>query len=163
MRKFLLLTTLTFVFVACQNNRKSAYININRVYSSIDLSIHYRNKLEDQEALMQEHLREKSAELNALKNQLDKSNQAQLAMIFTKQEEVDSLQKFFTQALKDTTQQYNQIVEGKVNNLVYDFGKENNYSFIFSPANTNAFMYADSTLEITNEIIEYINLNSKEL
>jgi outer membrane protein len=125
------------------------------------LSKDYRAKLEAQQLNYQKLLSEKDATLRSLKEQLDETNQAQLAIIYSKQEAVDSLERYFTKALQDSTKKYNQIVEQKVNDLVYKFGKEEGYDFIFSPANTNAFMYADSTLDITKEAVDYINKNIK--
>lgn len=161
MRPFLCVLYIMIFAAGCGNKKQLAYIDINGVYSSINLSKHYRAKLEVQQQRYQKLLSEKDATLRGLKEQLDENNQAQLAIIYSKQEQVDSLERFFTKALQDSTKMYNQIVETEVNDLVYVFGKEEGFDFIFSPANTNAFMYADSTLEITDQVIDYINKNSK--
>ena len=63
MRPFLCALFLMILTAGCGHKKQLAYININGVYSSIDLSKHYRAMLETQQQHYQKLLSEKDATL----------------------------------------------------------------------------------------------------
>lgn len=154
----------TLAICACSNVDRTAYIDINKVYSEIKLTKKYEQKL----SVVQENFALKIKNQRA-ENQKEKDlilgkknpTQKELEIIFKLQEKLDSIENFYSKAFDDTSLSYNKQIEQKVNDLVYEFGLKNNYSYIYSPASANTFMYADSTLDISDVIIEYINKNSQ--
>lgn len=158
--KKLIYTFLTLLLFACQPSSKTAYIDINEVYSEIEISKELRQKLSSLEQSYSSQLTAKQAQVGIRKDQvlgLKNPSQAVLQEVFQMQKSADSLQKQLEQQFKDSTLKYNERVKDVVNDLVYEYGIQNHYTYIFSPAMSNAFMYADSTLDITKEIIDYIN------
>lgn len=157
--RLFIITSILVLSFSCNTENKTGYVNITEVYRKIDISIEYRDKLSTIESSITSKLQIEDKELDDLKNgiSINTKNQKLLSLVFKKQTQIDSLEKLLSKSLKDSTIKYNKLIEQKVNKLIYQYGKSNNFDYIYSPANTNAFMYADSTLEITDPIIEYIN------
>jgi Skp family chaperone for outer membrane proteins len=149
---------LVLISIACNKN-KTGYVNITEIYNKIDLADIYRNNISNYESKIQLYLAKEKQKVDSLKSvvALEKASQNQLKAIYQAQLTLDSLEAKLVQALKDSTIFLNQDIEQKVNNWVYEYGKVNAYQYIFSPLNTNTFMYADSVLDITQPVIEFIN------
>ena len=149
---------LVIISIACNKN-KTGYVNITEIYNKIELADVYRNNITNYESKIQMYLAKEKQKVDSLKSiiALDKATQNQLKSIYQAQIALDSLEIKLVKALKDSTIFLNQDIEQKVYNWVYEYGKINNYQYIFSPLNTNTFMYADSILDITQPVIEFIN------
>jgi Skp family chaperone for outer membrane proteins len=149
---------LVLISIACNKN-KTGYVNITEIYNKIDLADIYRNNISNYESKIQLYLAKEKQKVDSLKSvvALEKASQNQLKAIYQAQLTLDSLEAKLVKALKDSTIFLNQDIEQKVNNWVYEYGKVNAYQYIFSPLNTNTFMYADSVLDITQPVIEFIN------
>jgi Skp family chaperone for outer membrane proteins len=149
---------LVLISIACNKN-KTGYVNITEIYNKIELADVYRNNITNYESKIQLYLAKEKQRVDSLKSivALEKSSQNQLKSIYHAQLALDSLEAKLVKALKDSTIFLNQDIEQKVNNWVYEYGKINAYQYIFSPLNTNTFMYADSILDITQPVIEFIN------
>ena len=149
---------LVIISIACNKN-KTGYVNITEIYNKIELADVYRNNITNYESKIQLYLAKEKQKVDSLKSivALEKATQNQLKSIYQAQLALDSLEAKLVKALKDSTIFLNQDIEQKVNNWVYEYGKINAYQYIFSPLNTNTFMYADSILDITQPVIEFIN------
>lgn len=149
---------LVLISIACNKN-KTGYVNITEIYNKIELADVYRNNITNYESKIQLYLAKEKQKVDSLKSivALEKATQNQLKSIYHAQLALDSLEAKLVKALKDSTIFLNQDIEQKVNNWVYEYGKINAYQYIFSPLNTNTFMYADSILDITQPVIEFIN------
>lgn len=149
---------LVLISIACNKN-KTGYVNITEIYNKIELADVYRNNITNYESKIQLYLAKEKQKVDSLKSivALEKATQNQLKSIYQAQIALDSLEAKLVKALKDSTIFLNQDIEQKVNNWVYEYGKINAYQYIFSPLNTNTFMYADSILDITQPVIEFIN------
>ena len=154
------LSLLLFLALFSCSAEKTAYIDINQVYASLTQSRVFREKLERLEQNYSELIQVNQEELAAYKNEIlgkKSPSQQELQIVFKQQQKLDSLQKRLEGQFKDSTLFYNDLIEELVNEKVYEFGLKNGYQYIYSPASSNAFMYADSTLNVTAEVIEYIN------
>lgn len=58
------------------------------------------------------------------------------------------------QALSD---RYTQQVWGQINSYVHDYGKENKYELIFGADGSGSLMYAGEAVNITEDVLDYIN------
>ena len=150
----------SLLIFSCSTADKTAYIDINKVYTEINLTKKYEQKL----SVVQENFALKIKKQRSANQQqkdliLSKKNptQKELGAIFKLQAKLDSVENYYSQAFTDTSNLYNQRIEQQVNELVYQYGLKNDYSYIYSPASANTFMYADSTLDISDEIILYID------
>ena len=59
---------------------------------------------------------------------------------------------------QELTEKYTVDLWQQINGYVDDYGKEKGYDFIFGATGNGSLMYASEAYDITNEIIDYINL-----
>jgi len=162
--KSLLSLLMITLLLSCTNGEKTGYIDINEVYGKINITKKYNEHLGALENALAQEISNKRAENTAKKNEilnLLSPAQDQLEAVFHLTNEQDSIEQFYSKALKDSSDKYNLKVEKTVNDLVYKYGQANKFTYLYSPATSNSFMYADSTLDVTTEVIEYINKNTK--
>jgi Skp family chaperone for outer membrane proteins len=88
-------------------------------------------------------------------------SQKDLETIFKMTNEMDSIEQYYSTIFKDSSENYNLLVEKAVNDLVYQYGLKHEYTYLYSPATSNSFMYADSSLDVTTAVITYINEQMK--
>jgi Skp family chaperone for outer membrane proteins len=151
-------------FLSCSNREKTGYININEVYNEINITKKYNQHLSALENALAQKISSKRAENSAKKKvilELLSPAQDQLKEVFHLTNEQNSIEEFYSKAFKDSSDKYNLMVKKTVNDLVYKYGEVNKFTYLFSPATSNSFMYADSTLDVTEYVIEYINTESK--
>jgi Skp family chaperone for outer membrane proteins len=151
-------------FLSCNNREKTGYININEVYNEINITKKYNQHLSALENALAQKISSKRAENSAKKKvilELLSPAQDQLKEVFHLTNEQNSIEEFYSKAFKDSSDKYNLMVKKTVNDLVYKYGEVNKFTYLFSPATSNSFMYADSTLDVTEYVIEYINTESK--
>jgi len=53
--------------------------------------------------------------------------------------------------------EYDTEIWSRINTYVQSFGKQNNYSMIFGGAGNGSIMYTDSTINITQDVLNYMN------
>ena len=97
------------------------------------------------------------------KKQLD-SLSFQIELTAKDPQKADPLKKeyvLYQQKLSEDLQvksaEYTEIVYERLNNYVKAYGKEKNYSLILGSDGKGGVMYVDSTVDITKDLIRYIN------
>ncbi|MFT6717550.1 MAG: Skp family chaperone for outer membrane protein, partial [Saprospiraceae bacterium] len=146
------------------NGQKTGYIDINEVYSEIELSKKYNKYLAALETNLAYQISEARAQKQTVKDVIlakKQPSQNDLELVFKMTSDMDSIEEFYSKTFQDSSEKYNLIVERTVNDLVYDYGLQNKFTYLYSPATSNSFMYADSTLDVTAAVIEYINAETK--
>ena len=150
--------------MSCNQGEKTGYIDINEVYSEIKITKKYNAHL----AALENDLAYKISQERTIR-QITKEEilakrspaQKDLELVFKITNEMDSIETHYSEAFEDSSEKYNLIVEKKVNDLVYEYGQEHEFTYLYSPASSNSFMYADSTLDVTKAVVEYINSKTK--
>lgn len=72
----------------------------------------------------------------------------------------DIKQAYFEQIQKNLaakTDSLNAIIWSRLNPLIQEYGKENKYKMIFGANGTGNLLYSDSSLDISNSLIKYVN------
>ena len=130
-----------FIIVLWKAPKKQAYIENYKVYES------FKAKKELEAQL----LNLKSANKMRLDSirLLVKDEQTEL---YYRQQALQIEQEEEEAALKYNTQIWNQL-----NSYVQEYGKANSYDFIQGATGSGSMMYAREDLDITDEIIEYVN------
>jgi outer membrane protein len=135
------------------NEGKHAYILTQKMFEEYNGTKEYRNKLKSMEfqqknlldslslviKLMEGKVPEKSPELLAKKTQYNKVYE----QVYTYQQE--------------EIERYNDQLWKQINQYVEEYGKANGYAFIYGANGTGNLMYADTTYNITPEVIRFIN------
>lgn len=147
-----------------KSDRKIGYIDINIINKEFIVAQQFEEHLKQFENKITSELLRKQMELNlsteALKKKQDKGDkidQSILQTLFLEQEKFEKTKKEKLQEAKDTTLYYRELLNTEINKNVFNFGKENHFEIIYNPAGSGVFMYADSTLDITSEVVKYLN------
>ena len=72
----------------------------------------------------------------------------------------ESYQKLYQQFAtnnQQTMERYNSQIWTQINQYVNEFGKEQDYQFLFGANGSGVIMFADSSLNITKDVLVYIN------
>jgi len=70
---------------------------------------------------------------------------------------IQNIQKKIDEELVNLNNEYNLKIWDKLNSYTKEFGRENNFSIIFGTSGGGNIMYAEDTLDVTKELIEYCN------
>ena len=86
-----------------------------------------------------------------------KPDQEKVKLFLNKQKVYMEQVKIFDEEDKSINSDYDAQIFKQLNQYVTDYGKENNINIIFGSMGNGSLMYADSTINITNKIVIYIN------
>ena len=147
--------------IACFITReKTGFIDIHEVYQKFDL----KKELERKFKTVQEQRKiiTDSMELNLklLENKLrtvKSISDAEAADFQSRRQDYLQINNRFEEDNQQLTAQYDKEILKQLNQYVHDYGIEKGYDYIFGNDNNGAFMHADKKLEITEDVIRYIN------
>lgn len=165
MTRTLLSFSICLLLASCGNpNSKLGYIDINIINKEFKVAQQYEAHLKQYENKITGDLLRKQMELNATTDALKKKqdeggkiDQSILQAIFLEQQNFEKIKKLKLQEAKDTTLYYRELLNNEINKHVFNFGVKNDFQIIYNPAGSGVFMYADSTLNITSEVVKYLN------
>ena len=160
-----LFLVISLFLMSCGNKPlKTGYIDINQINKEYKLAIHYDEYIKELEKEVASELVSIKTEMNVLEEEIQVLNK--------NNEEIsqDLLQKFYKLQqqyafqenkarieIPDSVEVYREKLNAQVNKHVYEYAQKNGFDYVYSPAGTGTFMYADSNLNITKEVIYYLN------
>jgi outer membrane protein len=99
------------------------------------------------------------AQLKLLSNKIkfDSKNSNLMAQFQTEKELYLKQKYIFEEEEQGMVTAYDNKIISQLNSYVKEFGKKNNYSIILGATDNGNVMYADTSLNISKEIIEFIN------
>ncbi|MFM7024231.1 MAG: OmpH family outer membrane protein [Flavobacteriales bacterium] len=148
------------LFAACQTSgteEKTGYVNTTHVIEKMNLKKALDEKLFAFKNKKQPEINNITNELENLKAEMQNSKIQEADYINEMKEKKNHLYwrlELANKAIQDSTEAYNKVVMEEMNKKIQAFGKEHEYKYIL-PLNTT--LYADSAMNITHEVIEYIN------
>jgi Skp family chaperone for outer membrane proteins len=161
--KSIVLFAAILILTSCGSSEpemKTGYIDIHHIYDKMELSKKYMQKMAELE-------QKKTPELNQIMNQIEAINVEIKNSKITEDDYLDELKEkksnlnhkkdLINRMMNDSSALYTKIVTDKITLGVKEFGKEHGYKYIFSPTGNAGFIYGDSTLNITHEVLDYIN------
>jgi Skp family chaperone for outer membrane proteins len=126
------------------SNSDVAYVDIYRVHQEFELQKIYADYLKHY----------KDSAVNSMDNYI-------LSAHIYDTGSLDQLKKgYYEQIQKNIalkTDSLNAIIWKRLNPLIQQYGKENKYKMIFGADGTGHLLYSDSSLDISNRVIEYVN------
>jgi outer membrane protein len=161
-----LLVVLALIFILGSNVRaaeKFAYINLEKVFNEYQ-------KTKDEEAKLTEEGKQKQKEIDAKIKEIDKLRE-DMELLNEKEKEkrkaeiekkMQELRQFDRQARADLMRKRDAIIREiltEIDNAIKEYGKSKGYTLIF---NSRALLYKDEKLDITDEIIKYLNNKYKK-
>jgi len=143
---------------------KTAYIFIPEVFEKFELKKDLEHKFLNTKNVRQKVLDSLAMQLRLLATKLDQEK------IITKENETlynNAREDFykkrqtFEEDNKQLSREYDNEILTQLNQYVKDYGQENNYKYIYGNDNNGSLMYAEENLNISKEIIKYINKKYK--
>ena len=162
---FLALSLTALVLTSCTDSSlKTGYIDINQINKEYKLAIEFEKHIKSIENNAAGELLGLQAEVNllhdsisSLKSSKVEPNQKLLKDYFGKRNHWEKQKNIELAKVQDSVLFYREELIKDINNRVADFGQENGFHYVFSPSGSGAFMYGDSTLNITKDVIGYLN------
>ncbi|PKP04002.1 MAG: hypothetical protein CVU11_06485 [Bacteroidetes bacterium HGW-Bacteroidetes-6] len=157
------LLTAVFVLVTYQSPKRVAYVNISRVIKEFELSKTYQAEIDANINKQKMFLDSMTVEFSAVVAELNNSNSGSTSfkMLEAKRDSLYSRIQYLDNAFAKNNQEminkYNQEVFTQINQYVEEFGKQRDYSLIFGAKGDGTIMYGSESVDITSEIIVYIN------
>jgi outer membrane protein len=84
-----------------------------------------------------------------------------MALFQTRKEVFLEKRESFQESNDEMTKQFDEQIIKQINQYVKNYGERNGYKFIYGSDGSGNIMYADSTLDLSNDIIKYINAEYK--
>ena len=78
-------------------------------------------------------------------------------LLANKQQQINNYQQSVQQQIQKENQHITQAVINDINAFVKEYGKENGYKIILGARGNGNIMYADSSKNITKEVLIYLN------
>ncbi|HBH23992.1 MAG TPA: hypothetical protein DDY13_11285 [Cytophagales bacterium] len=144
----LLLALIGFGYWLHLRDRKIVYFNNQALFEAFYGTKYYEQKLMEEE--------------NAMKMELD-SLQRVISDMENDTEIASAIEKFRNRKQKleagyqKLSGNYTDQLWNQINGYVSEFGEENEYTYILGATGNGTLMYAGENLNITKELIEYIN------
>ncbi len=148
------------LFAACQPStaeNKTVYVNTAHVAEKMNMRKALDVKLAEMRGKKQPEINQVSVELESVKAEIANSKIQEADYMNELKEKRNHLHwklENLMKAISDSSDVYNKKVTEEMDKKILAFGKENEYQFILP---MNNVLYGDSALDITHQVIEYIN------
>ncbi|MFI5140710.1 MAG: OmpH family outer membrane protein [Bacteroidia bacterium] len=139
---------------------KTAFVNIQEVFSKFELKKDYEKKLNFSKTSRQKIVDSLEMELKILGRKIEgenAKNKEDLNVFSVKRQTYMEKRKLLEEDDLKQTKQYDNEIILQMNQYIKDYGKENNYTYIFGSDGNGSLMYAKDSKDVTKEVVEYIN------
>jgi outer membrane protein len=127
---------------------KIVFMDNFKVFEAFEMKKDYDKMIEKQLGSEQLQLDSMASVLNALQNPVQ---------IDVKKKQLFEAQQAFEQRFQSLSDQYTQEVYARLNTYIKAYGKEKGYTMIMGSDGQGSVMYVDTTVNITTDLIRYIN------
>lgn len=143
---------------------KIGYLDMQRTLNTSEAGMNAKAQLQDRLKKYQEQVNVKQDELQKLKNDLEKqgitlTETARAAKEKDYQQKLKDFQRFTKDAEEDLQTRDSEFTRKILENLekiVQEYGKKNGYAMIFD-ARSAGLLYADTKVDLTDEILKVLN------
>lgn len=152
--------SLGVVYLSNFKTKKYAWININKVYGDFSLKKELENKLKFVGDERKKILDSLELNLKLMVKKLEKDPQrdeSALTEFQLKKEKFFEVKQQFEDDNQQMQENYNKQVLTQINQYVKDYAEKNDWDMIFGADGTGTIMYAEENIEITSDVIVYIN------
>lgn len=156
----LILTIGYFTYYNTIEKKKLGYIDVQKVFNEFDLKKElqqkYHSKMEGKKKMIDSlgfELQKKGVELESS----SKPEQQAVNNFIGKRKLYMELVKQYDEEDQKLNSDYDNQIISQMNQYIIDFGKNNGYDLIFGSMANGNIMHADEGLDLTNEVIVYIN------
>lgn len=160
----ILIVTLSVILIsACTKQHKIGYIQMQKVFNDFD----YKKQLETEFSAIRDNrkfvLDSMTLQLKTLNAKLmgDKENKDLQRQFVESRELYMQRKSMIEEEEAGIAKQFDEKILNQLNAYVKKFGEENKFAIIYGANATGNIMYGDSTLDVTKEVVEYINKKFK--
>jgi outer membrane protein len=144
------------LFTLINKNQPVVYVDTASIYNSFEMKKDFETKL----IAEQEY---KNSILDSLQNQIELISQFEKDKK-EKGNKISQLQKNYKTKYEQfetdnitKSQKYNEQIWGRINEYIKEYAIENNHEIILGANGTGSLMYANNKIDITENVIKYIN------
>jgi outer membrane protein len=144
-----------------QFKKRFAWVNLSKIYNEFSLKKDLEKKLMVVETARKKITDSLELELKVMVNQFEllndaeKNNQSTIFQI--KKQEYLTKKQEFDEDNEQLKTDYHQQVLTQINQYVKDYATGHNYSMIYGADGSGVLMYAEEKIEITNEVLLFVN------
>jgi len=139
--------------------KKSAFIDSVKVYNEFKLTKELKSKYERVSNTRQIILDSLKIELIAMESQMRANDEHAKAMYEKKINEYKYKADMFLQDNQRLNSVYTEQVMNQLNQYIKEYGEKRGYDYIYGADGSGSLLYANQDNDISDEIIEYINLS----
>lgn len=157
--KVICVVALYGLMISCGQEKKIGYVNVKDVFDAFE----YKKELEYELTRLKEtHTRvldsiENAANMTGRKMNNSPSNKQLIDDLKEFQRHYYARKQQFTEDEANLIKNYDEKIIKQMNSYVKMFGKERKYAVLYGATSDGSIMYADSALDVTPEVIRYIN------
>ncbi len=144
--------------------KRIAYVKITKLYDEFVMKKELSGKYENIQKTRQNFLDSLELELRLIGKKIentDKPDQGTIAEFESRKENYLMKKKQFEEDNTATVNQYTEQIMKQLNQYVEVYGKEQHYTYILGADGSGVIMHADESLDITDELVKYVNLKYK--
>lgn len=151
--------TLCGLIVSCGQEKKIGYVDVKEVFNGFE----YKKELEYELTRLKEmhtHVLdsiENAANMTGRQINASPGNNQLMNDLKESQRYYYARKQQFAEDEATLVQNYDEKIIKQMNNYVKMFGKEKKYTMLYGATSDGSIMYADSILDVTAEVIRYIN------
>jgi outer membrane protein len=160
---------ITLLSITLLSRPKLGYVNLSKAYNEFELKKELDKKLTTIQQLRKNNLDSLELGLKTMSNQMrqeknildQKAFDALVIEFQTRRQDFLEKQKKFSEDNDAMTSQYMDQIWKQMNQFVSNYGKEKGYQSIVGGDGTGNVMYASPDIDITNDVVQYINKQYK--
>ena len=162
----IILSALISLFLTGCGNKplKTGYIDINQVNREFKVAHDYNEYIKTLEkegnlklVTIREEINLMEKNVTVFNSENKKASQELIKRIEKKKKMYFLEEKKIKKNILDSINIYRDKLNLQINTLIYSYALENGFDYVYSPAGSGTFMYADSNLNITNDVVYYLN------
>ncbi|HEY1047872.1 MAG TPA: OmpH family outer membrane protein [Bacteroidia bacterium] len=151
---------LSSVMVACNNNSKVVYIDVNLLYESFEykkeLSAEY-NKVKSVRDRVKDSLENELSQLSYEFEGMKSIPEDKKKIFDSKREYFLQVNQQFDEDNENLRLTYDSKIIKQLNSYIKEFGDKNSYDLILGADNKGTVLYGKKDLDKTKDLLEYVN------
>jgi outer membrane protein len=137
---------------------------VSEVYNGFDMKKEMEKKYQDTSIARKKILDSLELEIKVIQNKISEKTLIKAADTMGYNELLDEYllkKKFFDEDNTALSKKYDEEIITKLNLYVNDFGELYHYNYIFGTGGNGSLMFADQNENLTNKLIDFINMKYK--
>lgn len=147
------------------NSKKTAYVDVKTVFENFKLKKEIERELEKTQARYKNELDSMAQSISEVYERAKSSgdNAELIAQLKMQQQQFVQKKEQYNGDLTSIVADYDAEIAAKMNGLIQQYAKENGYTYLFGFNGNANILYADSTENVTKDVLTFINSKNTSL